>query len=630
MRNILNLIISLLISFALPTIAQARYSTYEEAPIEIEFFNSEIEVQKDGKYTNTIETQTLILNEIGRENYGSQTLIFTKDISDIEIVEAKTILNEVEYKLDPKTIEIKPLASSEKGFDQKYQLLISFPKVVIGSKLYLKYKEIVSTPLIDNHFSTSLSFGLNEYIKNSKIKLISYMPFDYLVNDPYKNLEVQFVQDKTRKILSITQKKPIFYQLSNETNLSMLDNRQMSRVDISTYKNFEDLGKLLAPNYEKIIHEKLPDAFLEIANEAANIEKEKDQIEYIISQLNNKIRYMGSWNTVQGKIYPRNLEEIVSSGFGDCKDFSVSTAAILKHLGYKVNSSLVFRGYNYVENNKALPTISLFNHAIVKATGKSTKLYWLDPTNFVSMASGIFPDINNRKTLILDSKEASYENIPAIDSKHSISSTDKIITLNSNLIKQSFNIKLSGEKAINITGAGLTTSKTALEEEIATYFGGEAKPISKEISLPDLKSRIVQDVMFNFTITKEDDLLRSNFGKAISLDNMNHDWVKNISKLSDEMVGVVYIADPATNIYQTTIKNHTAKNLENLNFQITSKWFNSKRTCSQVGNDVVVNEEFEIINPILFHEDLKTQEFKELKAKLKQHMQGAILIGEVL
>ncbi len=626
----LNIVISFLLALTFSTKANARYSTYDEAPIEIEFSNSEIEIQKNGKYTNIVEEQTIILNEIGRENYGSQTLIFTKDISDIEIIEAKTILNGTEFKIDPKNIEIKPLASSEKGFDQKYQILISFPQVTVGSKLYLKYKETVSTPVIDNHFSSIINFGLNQYSRSSTVKILSSIPFNYSANDPFKNLDINFAQDKNKKILLITQKKPIFYQLSNETNLSMLDIRQMSRVYVSTHKDFDELSTILAPNYEKVINQNLPESFLAIVNNASKIEKEKDQIEYVISELNNKIRYMGNWQTVKGKIYPRNLDEIVSSGYGDCKDFSVSTASILKKLGYQVNSAIVTRSYNYIQNDNALPSLSSFNHAIIKATGKSGKSYWLDPTNFVSMADGIFPDIHNRKSLVLDSKQPKYENIPAIDSKHSVSSSSKIIELQSNLIKQSFDISLLGEKAINITGAGLTTSKTALEEEIISYFGGEIRPLSKEISIPDLKSRIVEDVRFNFSLTKEDDLLRSNLGKSIYLNNMNQDWVKNISKLSEDISGVIYTTDPGTNTYKTMLKNHKAKNLENLNFQITSKWFNAKRTCEQTGNDIVVNEQIELTNPVIFPEDIKTQEFKELKVKLKQYMQGAILIGEAL
>ena len=621
--KILVILLSLIFSF----VASARYATHEEAAVEIDFYNSDIEVQKDGKFTNLVESQTTILNEVGREGYGSQTLIFTKDVSNIEILEAKTILGGVEYKLENKDIEIKPLASSEKGFDQKYQILLAFPQVVVGSKLYLKYKETVTTPIISNHYENRFTYGISQYTKNSKIKLTSYIPFDYLVNDPDKNLEVQFVQDKSKKILIISQKKPIFYQISNEPYSTMLDRRKLSSIYVSTFKSFDELAKILAPNYERAINQILPKLYKDIIAEATKITKEEDQINYVISELNNKIRYMGSWQTVKGKIYPRNLEEITATGFGDCKDFSVSTASMLHRLGYKVNSILVFRENHYIENPTVLPSL-LFNHAILVATSKSGKTYWLDPTNFVSMSSGIFPDISNRKSLILDSKSPKYESTPSIDPNHSVNFLDTIFSINEEFINLECNIKLLGERAINITGSELTTSKIALEEDIITYFSGESKPIDKSIDLPDLKSRIVKDIAFNFLIKKENDFFISNLGEAIPLTHLAHQWINNIVKLSDDVVGVLYISDPTTYNYKTTIKNYTAQNIENLNFELDSKWFKAKRECSQVGDDIVIKETTILLNPVILPEDLKNEEFATIKKKIKQYMLGSVLVGK--
>jgi hypothetical protein len=39
---------------------------------------------------------------------------------------------------------------------------------------------------------------------------------------------------------------------------------------------------------------------------------------------------------------------------------------------------------------------------MVKVTNKKGIVNWIDPTNFDSMADGIFPDIANKMVLILD------------------------------------------------------------------------------------------------------------------------------------------------------------------------------------------------------------------------------------
>ena len=72
------------------------------------------------------------------------------------------------------------------------------------------------------------------------------------------------------------------------------------------------------------------------------------------------------------------------------------------------------------KSKKKLNTeIRFFNHAFLKVTSKTGKIYWIDPTNNVSMATGVFSDIANKMVLILDSKEPAYERSENVDPRHS-------------------------------------------------------------------------------------------------------------------------------------------------------------------------------------------------------------------
>ncbi len=625
MRNFIRLIV-LTATITISSQSHARYSTYAEAPVEVNTNNITIDVKKSGKIFSTHEKEITILNEIGRQNYGSQTLYFIKNISEIVDIEAKTIYEDKEYVVEKKHIEIKPLASSENGFDQKYQILISFPQVLVGSKLYLKYKENLLIPSMKNEYEDIINLGVNEYVKESNIKLTSEIPIKTLVNDPDHNLIVKENNKDGKYYISIAHNKPIYYALSNEPS-KVLDEKKLSYVSISSLKSYSDVSRYFAQKYNEVSDQKLPELFQKILDGASNHVSEIDQINYITSELANKIRYMGQWGTIDGQLFPRDLEVVATTGFGDCKDYSTITVAILKKLGYKAKNAFVFRGINYIQNDNLLPNQGSFNHAILTATGKSGKKYWIDPTNFVSMAGKSYFDISRRSAVVLDVEDPGYEDIPETNSKNSGITLYEQIKL-SNDIEVNSTLNIFGEKAAGLTGAELYTSKQAIEEFIITSFSGETKPIAQKAALPSLTSRIVKDIKIDFSYKKEDDLIRSNIEKAVKLPLLALGFTNGFIQSSEDDVGALHLGEPSSYIYKTTIKNYTAETPEKLNFNIKNKWFAASRKCYKNGNDIVIEENAELFYPIIYAEDIKSPSFKKIKQQIKNNMLNSILIGK--
>ena len=126
-----------------------------------------------------------------------------------------------------------------------------------------------------------------------------------------------------------------------------------------------------------------------------------EKLNTVTSLLAENINYLGDWRPISGLYVPRDLEAIANTKLADCKDFSAATAAILRKLGMEAHISWVKRGLGAFESPTPLPTMTEFNHAIVRAV-TSGRTYWVDPTNFSSFAQGIFPDIADKRTLTLD------------------------------------------------------------------------------------------------------------------------------------------------------------------------------------------------------------------------------------
>ncbi|OCA05731.1 DUF3857 domain-containing protein [Wolbachia endosymbiont of Trichogramma pretiosum] len=446
-------------------IAEARWSKYEDASVEVKFSNVNINVNRDVTYETEVELQAKILNESGRDRFSLYSLIYYDDSADLTVLEAKIAYSGEEYIVTEDMIEDKPLASPSKGFDQLRQVTISFPKIEIGTEVYLRYKKVNKKVPIDNFYGLSLSY-CGDYLQADNTKINSELPLEIKVNDPREVLEIAEEKNDDIYSISIALKKAVYENTINEPHNGILNIKHNTWVLLSSLSKWEDLAKELAPGYHIVINQTLPAVFEVIAKSAADKNTDEDKINAVTSLLNEKVQYMGDWRTVSGKYFPRDLEKIADSQVGDCKDFSASTAAVLQELGYKVQPILVMRGTTSTSNPEALPNMGNFNHVMLKVTNKDGKIYWIDPTNTVSMAQGIFPDIADRNALALNYEEADYIKIPAVQDKNSKVISHSELTIEDNVVNQYGWLTVQGEAALGLIGVGLYYSNEQLRDSV--------------------------------------------------------------------------------------------------------------------------------------------------------------------
>ncbi len=610
-----------IIGFTFTTTLIGRWALPEEAPIEVEFYNRDITVAADGKTEETIEVKRKILNEQGRNDFGTQAIIYNGNSEEIQILEAKAIFDGREYVVPESMIEKKPLASDTKGFDQLMQVLIAYPKCDIGTQLYLKYKLICLKQPLPNYFATEFHYGRDGYWGKSTVTLNSALPFNVLVNDPKNRLEVQ----QTNIALSIKLKEPLYESLTHEPTDGELEDKYQTWVKVSSIDSFEALAKSLAQSYESVLSRPLPETLSSIVNQTKTMVNEVDQINKVTSLLAENVRYMGDWRTIQGRYCPHNLEEIISTGVGDCKDLATCTVAILRKLSYEAYVATVVRGVAHVSPEKQLPSTDVFNHAIVKAIGKSGKIYWIDPTNLASMANGIFPDIANRKALVLNLVNPVYEKIPNIDPTHSRIELSEIITLSdqNDHLGVIGNIKLIGEEALSLTGATLKTSPRTLEESFIRSFCGELAPLSQKVLLPDLSSRIVKDLEIKYSYEQGSRTLLTNKGRGIALVPSFSDSFTNTS---EEQICGILLGTPTTFSRKIFIPDMQAENSKVFDFNIKTPWVSIMRTCSEKKDGVEIEEHITIRQDFIKNEELKSTSYFEAKNKVKQYLRNTAII----
>ncbi len=263
---------------------------------------------------------------------------------------------------------------------------------------------------------------------------------------------------------------------------------------------------------------------------------------------------------------------------------------------------------------------------MLKVSGKSGNVYWLDPTNFQSMANGIFPDVADRMALVISEKEAKYEKIPEIDPIKANNSITKEYLINEDAVNVVFNANLSGQNSWHFSGLGKMYSKRRLEDTFFMLANGykivsPKDRISSEI--PNLESRIVKDVKFKVEYKTDDLLFHTNLGKGLKL---RYQFLEFVADTIEDNKIDFYIGTPREYSIKTIIKSRCIKNTKSLNFDIDTQWLKLNRTAKCINDDTIVIDNALFKKSFIKNEEITTDEFKKLKKAINDNYIGMAVI----
>lgn len=623
-RKIAILAHILLLCMCLPAQLCARWLGVEDAPFESSYVQT-IHVNGDGTYSMVMEIKRKILTEAGRTGVSNIGLYYNGNSQTVKVLEAKTIRDDKEYQLTKDLMEDKPLASSYDGFDQLRQLLLVFPKVEIGTTIYVKYRLVAKEPCLEKLFSQMFYFGDDELVTKAQVNITSKLPLHILVNDPQKILKIS-ENKSTPYELNIILTKPIYNGAINEPSPFIVNDKYLTWVSVSSLNDWQQLAAQYGKLWTTAFMQDLPKDFEGIAKMAAGKASEIEKINTVTSLLNDKIRYMGDWRSIKGRYIPRRLDEISKTQFGDCKDFSAATAAILTKLGFKVQIAVVMRGIDKLSKN-ILPSFEAFNHAIVRIIGKNGRVYWIDPTNLESMADGIFPDIAAKTAIVLDPQQPICATIPAVDFKKAKVLLKRQWSIENNKINEVGELFAEKEDSLSATNLLLKYSPDIVKSAFF-HFLADNKDVEqsnqKYMNLPKVSLREVKNINVSYGFIREDQLLTTNLGSALRV--TYPEIITRICDLTQDVVSDVLLSGfPSAYRRITIIKDIDVKNVDKLSKEIKTSWIYAKRKYSQINRDLQIEDIIITYKNLIPNEDIKTAEFLKLKSWLESNFREVIV-----
>ena len=609
------------------TQTEARFAQPKDLETEIEFYNRLLDIKADGKSKQTIEFKIKILNDSGRTNLATQPQYYDESSQRLKIISAKTIDEGQEYPVESAMIEDKPVASQAQGFSSYRQVLVSFPRIHVGSVLYLKYELEQFNPYLPHTFSTEFVYEVGSLLHQGHVELNSELPMKVGVNDPEGFLKVESKNQGKKFHLEIDLRKPITKRVIEEDS-ALVDPKALPWVSVTSIHEWKEIIHQMAPKYEEILSQPLPGLFQEIAEK---VKSEKDlmtMINRVTTLLAENLNYMGDWRTNSGKLFPRSLDQIARERRGDCKDFSTSTAAILRSLGISAHPALVRRGGHYDSPND-LPDTSAFNHAIVRVEHQG-KIDWIDPTNFASYAHGLFPDIANRWALPLVTKATGRDRIPALKPEDSQEITqEEIRLLSPDTALRRGEITETGTHAISLAGAKLRASRESIDFYLMSFIG-DMKRMSRWKITPheDLTSRIVADKKFNYEYEERNNQLKTSDGPAYLIPNLSlsHQY---LTRVQDRVSGLLVNDRPAIFKKVTLFKKAKLRGKNQLSCTIQYPWLKASRKVAQTKNGIEATDYFRVEQEIIPNDTLRSKEFGEFQREFEKcFINVAVVVGK--
>jgi hypothetical protein len=621
----LKILLTVFIMSLLSLPSFARLQRPEEASHRFLQVNQYYRVLKSGHYRSISEFQVEILNETGRRDYGFYKFNYAPYLSKIIEIQASTQNKDDTYKVEKNFIEDKPVASAKDGFDNDNQVSIAFPNVQVGSILYFKMEMETHTLPLDNFFGTIEYFGWRENSIKQNLYVESERELFFHISDPIDSLDLETKKENGKFYVNVTQKKPIYINPVEEKD-SYLTRRSVPHVEISTEKNWsKELLKPMTESYERVLTADLPDMLEKIYQQAKLMKSSTEQVEFIIEQLQNNIRYLGDWRSVKGAMIPRPLIEIAKSGYGDCKDYSASLSAILRKLGYQSHVAWVFRGDNMQFENPKLPNMKVHNHAITYAEIQG-KPYWYDATNSMVYIAEPLPDIAGRMALILNAKDPQEKLIPEnkVSKNHSVIQVE-YSNVKSNYITVKTKLKLSGISATEWTGDQLRSSEESLQFRLLEWTAANVKTVKDVTFTPfNLMSRITRDLEFNYQFKELNPFYQSNQGYGFIL--WENQALSQIADRVDKRFTDLGLNHPRVSEYFITFKDASSESLSKLNCSFKTEWVEFDRQVSQKTKSIQIHDTIKILKPRILREDFEKTAMNSLLTDIRKCVIRKLLI----
>jgi hypothetical protein len=393
----------------------------QDAKSEAEVILRKTDITIDEQYLSrtTSYVAVRINSDEAVRDYSQISISFNSFYEDIalEFANVRTPEGQIDsIKADATQIQSP---TDENFYHDRKELLFSLPNVRKGSVIEFQYRYTDTKKIIANQWFDSINLhwwedraanqgSRADPVAVAELNLTAPKAFNFYSNDVKK---FGVVYTKTQK----GNQQILNWKAKNLPKIILQDNMPRDHVAsahlrISTADSWQKIAdwadQLVAPHL--ITDAKLDAAINEIAKTAITPE---EKVKAVYQTLQDKVRYVFA-HVGRGGYEPHNTTEVLSNGYGDCKDQSALAVIMLRKLGLKAETALL------ITRSRGIPDMSVtnvsFDHMIVhipKQTGLQEM--WLDTSGDASLYPGFSSGLEGQPALIVRKDTQNIVTIPS-------------------------------------------------------------------------------------------------------------------------------------------------------------------------------------------------------------------------
>lgn len=342
--------------------------------------------------------------------------------------------------------------SDENFYQDRKDLLFSLPNVRKGSVIEFQYRYTDTKKIVPNQWFDSFSMNWwegraagqgarSDAIANTELSITAPKQF-LLFNNDLSNVGITYSRQEKNNQQILTWKGKNLPKIVLQDNMPR-DERRSTQLRSSTMGSWQDIAKwanqLSAPhvvtdaNLDKLIND--------ISKKAVTPD---EKVKAVYQTLQEKIRYVFA-HVGRGGYEPHNAFEVLTNGYGDCKDQTILAVTMLRKLGIQADPALV------ITRSRGIPDMKItsvsFDHMIVHIPAQTgLQEIWMDTSGDKGLYPGFSTGLEGQPSLIVNNATQNIVTIPALTNDkhfaHLDLTFDKFEGKNT---EAKFNLKLGGE-----------------------------------------------------------------------------------------------------------------------------------------------------------------------------------------
>lgn len=404
----------------------------------------------------------------------------------LDFARVKTSSGEI-HEVLPSTIQVKTANSALFYNDQK-SLTFSLPKLLEGSVIEFQYTRKATKPYVEGHWFHNDMFVVYQRNASTGEYAQDFVhQSDIIITYP-NALPVKVTAPNTSEVKHTTSQngQSTTHQFSY-ANISELTIEELMppswlhrpKVLLTTLDSWDELGNWSYEMFQTALPQDEMDAISDLADSiTSEMTTKADKIKAIYAYIQNQTRYVYA-HLGRGGFTPHKPSWTLKNGFGDCKDQTALTVALLRAVGIEAFPALYDTDEISVAEN--VPRL-MFDHMITYVPEQpGVKARFIDTSNNQSVFPGLFPRNNLTKALVIGPNSGKFVNVVANDIAIELNIETNYHTIDPEAVKATVTINAVGYYEALIRS--IWTQAQEKDKELRKIYG----PLFSNATITDMK-----------------------------------------------------------------------------------------------------------------------------------------------